>query len=231
MAKVFKMKNKHAVREKGSVPFAVVEAYKSIRTNLVYTLLHTDKKSFVVSSPSQGEGKSTTSVNIAVAFSQLGEKVLLVDADLRVPNIHRKLKISNQQGLSSLLVGMSTFEESVNHISNGLDVLTSGAIPPNPSELLSSEKMEMFISAAEKIYDRVVIDTPPIGVVSDALAFASKTAGVVLVVRSKNTTHDEVDKMVSAIEFSGAKVLGAVINGISNSNRKDKNDKYGKYGK
>ena len=108
--------------------------------------------------------------------------------------------------------------------------MTAGAIPPNPSELLSSEKMEMFISAAEKIYDRIIIDTPPIGVVSDALAFASKTAGVVLIVRSKKTTHDEVEKTVSAIEFSGAKVLGAVINGVSGSNLKHQNDKYGKYG-
>ncbi len=210
-----------------SVPFAVVEAYKAIRTNLLYTTSQSDKKSILISSSMQGEGKSTTAINIAITFSQLGEKVLLVDADLRIPTVHKKLRISNADGLSSVLVGLSTFEESVYNMGSNLDVISAGPIPPNPSELLCSQRMEEFIEAAEKIYDRIIIDSPPIGVVTDAVALGSKTAGVVLVVRGGKTTHDQVNKSLAALEFAQTKVLGVVINGGVNKNKSYKNNKYG----
>ncbi len=196
-----------------TVPFAVVEAYKAIRTNLLYTTSQSDRKSLLISSSNQGEGKSTSAVNIAITFSQLGEKVLLIDADLRLPTVHKKMRLSNASGLSSVLVGLSSFEDSVHSVGNDLDVLPAGPIPPNPSELLSSPKMQEFLDGVEKLYDRVIIDTPPIGVVSDAIALAPKTAGVVLVVRGGRTTHDQVDKSVSAIKFANANLLGVIING------------------
>lgn len=200
-----------------SIPFAVVEAYKAIRTNLIYTLSQSDKKSFLISSSLQGEGKSTTAVNIAITFSQLGERVLLVDADLRIPTVHKKLRLPNSDGLSSVLVGLSSFEESVHNIGSNLDVLPAGPIPPNPSELLSSQRMQDFIAGAENLYDRIIIDTPPVGVVSDAIALGSKTAGVVLVIRGGKTTHEQVEKSISAIKFANTRVLGVVINGGTKS--------------
>lgn len=211
-----------------SVPFAVVEAYKTIRTNLLYTTSQSSKKSVLISSSQQGEGKSTTAVNIAITFSQLGERVLLVDADLRIPTIHKKLRISNSDGLSSVLVGLSTFEESVQNIGSNLDIITAGPIPPNPSELLSSQMMDDFISNAEKIYDRIIIDSPPLGVVTDAVALGNKTAGVVLVVKGGKTTHDQVDKSLAALEFANTKVLGVIINGGVKKSKNYKSSQYGR---
>jgi capsular exopolysaccharide synthesis family protein len=158
----------------------------------------------------------------------LGEKVLLVDADLRIPTIHKKLRISNSDGLSSVLVGLSTFEESVQNIGPNLDIITAGPIPPNPSELLSSQMMDDFILAAEKIYDRIIIDSPPLGIVTDAVALGNKTAGVVLVVRGGKTTHDQVDKSLAALEFANTKVLGVIINGGVKKSKSYKSTQYGR---
>ena len=211
-----------------SIPFAVVEAYKSIRTNLLYTTSQSDKKTVLISSSNQGEGKSTTAVNIAITFSQLGEKVLLVDADLRIPTVHKKLRVSNAEGLSSVLVGLSSFDEAVHNIGNDLDVLPAGPTPPNPSELLSSPRMQEFLEGVENIYDRIIIDTPPVGVVSDAVALAPKTAGVVLVVRGGKTKHDQVEKSIAALEFANAKILGVIINGGAKKQYTYKGGRYGK---
>lgn len=195
------------------IPFAVVEAYKTIRTNLIYAMSQSSKRSFVVSSSNQGEGKSTTSVNIAIAFSQLGSRVLLVDADLRMPTVYKKMKLSNSEGLTSILAGLSTFDEAVHRINSNLDILTSGPIPPNPSELLSSVNMDDFLEKANGIYDYIIIDTPPVNVVSDAVVLTPKTAGAVLVVHGNTTTHEQLDKAIASLKFAEARLLGVVING------------------
>lgn len=216
MGNIFSKSNDSSSREVSSnrqVPFAVVEAYKTIRTNLVYAMSQSDKHSFVVSSSNQGEGKSTTSVNIAIAFSQLGSRVLLVDADLRMPTIYKKMKLSNSEGLTSILAGLGTFEEAVHKVNTNLDVLTSGPIPPNPSELLSSVKMDSFLEMANNMYDYIIIDTPPANIVSDAVVLAPKTAGAVIVVHGKSTTHEQLDKTVSSLKFADVRLLGVVING------------------
>lgn len=209
-----------------AVPFAVVESYKKIRTNLQFLLMPTARKIVSISSPIQAEGKSTTTVNTAIAFSQLGSKVLLIDADLRKPTIYKKMRISNSKGLSSVLVGFSTFEESVNHINPYLDVLVSGPTPPNPSELLGSDNMSRLLDALETQYDYIFIDTPPINIVSDALVLAPKTSGILLVIKSGSTTHEQFKKALSSIEFTGAHLLGAVLNGSKEVVKKGQ----GKYG-
>ncbi|MBQ7288528.1 MAG: CpsD/CapB family tyrosine-protein kinase [Clostridia bacterium] len=210
------------------LPFAVVEAYKTVRTNLQFVLAGHSKKQIVVSSPLMEEGKSTTAINMAIAFSQLGCKVLIVDADLRKPSVHKKLRVQNTDGLSSVLVDLCPFSDAVETINANLDVLTSGPLPPNPSELLSSERMKTLLRDLEQKYDYVFIDTPPVNIVSDALVLAPKTNGIILVVRDRSTTHEEMKKALNYIEFAKTHYLGTILNGATDSQNGNYRRKYSK---
>lgn len=203
-----------------TVPFAVVESYKAIRTNLMFLLSQTRSHTFEISSSLPGEGKSSCAVNLAIAFSQLGSKILLIDADLRKPSVYRKLRLQNAKGLSSVLVDFCTFQEAVMQINNNFDVLLSGPIPPNPSELLGSEQMTRLLDSVKDKYDYIIIDTPPINVVSDAVVLAAKTEGIVMIVQDKKTTHDEFQKAVSSLSFADARLLGVVLNSSAEKNAK-----------
>ncbi len=194
------------------VPFAVVEAYKAIRTNLMFLLSNGRGRVFEVSSPLPGEGKSSCALNLAIAFSQLGNRVLLIDADLRKPSIYRKLHLQNTKGLSSVLVGFCDFSDAVISANPNFDVLVSGPTPPNPSELLGSDSMSTLLNAVKEQYDYVVIDTPPINVVSDAVVLAPKTEGIVMVVQDRCTTHEQFKKSVASLSFAKARLLGVVLN-------------------
>lgn len=201
------------------VPFAIVEAYKTLRTNLMFILPHEGCKKVVISSSNVGEGKSTTSINLAIAFAQMGSKVLLIDADMRRPSIYKKLKLANTKGLSSYLVGFCELDDIVSKVNPYLDVITSGPIPPNPSEMLGSAKMDELLEALSESYDYIFMDMPPVNVVSDALILATKTDGMIFVIQDLITTHDDVQKAFSSIEFASVKLLGLVLNGSSKNLR------------
>lgn len=200
------------ISESRHVPFAVVEAYKAIRTNLTFLLSASDTKVFGITSPEAGEGKSTTAVNMAIAFSQLGDKVLLIDADMRRSSIHKKLKIENVAGLSNILAGFNKYSEVINHISETLDVITAGQVPPNPSELLGSARFKELVESVGKEYSYVIIDTPPVDVVTDALVIAPCTAGLVLVVKDQVTPTDSISRVIEAAKFADINILGAIMN-------------------
>ncbi len=200
------------ISESRHVPFAVVEAYKTIRTNLTFLLSSSETKVFGITSPEAGEGKSTTSVNMAIAFSQLGDKVLLIDADMRKSSIHKKLKLENNAGLSNVLAGFNKHSEVINHISETFDVITAGQVPPNPSELLGSVRFKELIEAVGKEYSYVIIDTPPVDVVTDALVIAPQTSGLVLVVKDQTTPTDSIQRAIDAAKFANINLLGAVMN-------------------
>lgn len=206
--------NKKAVARSGHSPFAVVEAYNTIRTNLLFVLSQHKGKAFAVSSSSPGEGKSTTALNVASSFSQLGSKVLLIDADMRKPILHKKANIQNTKGLSSVLVGFCQKEETIHEINPHLFLMPSGPTPPNPGELLASNAFNELLTALKEEYDYIIIDTPPINVVSDALVVAPLTDGIVLVARDKTTYHEEFKSAVASIEFANIKILGVVINAL-----------------
>ena len=173
--------------------FAIVEGYKIARTNLVFSLTASENNAVAITSWSKGEGKSTATVNIAISFAKMGKKVLLIDTDLRRPNVHNLLKIGNESGVSEIIGQLNTFEASVNRdVIANLDVLTSGAIPPNPSELLASAAFEQLITRLKEEYDYIIMDTPPLGVVADTLLLKEFVAGYVLVVREKITTHGDI---------------------------------------
>ncbi len=203
-----------------TVPFAVVESYKAIRTNLMFLLSNSKSRTIAISSSLPGEGKSSCAVNLAIAFSQLGNKVLLIDADLRKPSVYRKLRLQNTKGLSSVLVGFCEFSEAAININPNFDVLVSGPTPPNPSELLGSEQMSALLDALKDRYDYIIIDTPPVNVVSDAVVLAPKTEGLVMVIQDRKTTHDQFKKAVSSLSFAKVRLLGVILNSSSDKSAK-----------
>lgn len=206
------------------IPFAIIESYKAIRTNLSFLLLSAKNNVVVITSPNSGEGKSTTAVNMAIAFSQLGERVLLIDGDMRRSSLHKKLKLENDDGLSNVLAGMASLEECLKKINDNLYFLPSGKIPPNPSELLGSAAFGELIEKVAPAYNCVIIDTPPMNVVSDTLVVAPHTAGVVLVVRDGQTQNEDVKRVIEASKLANMKILGVVING--NKETHGRNYKY-----
>lgn len=226
---------KNAIITGKKIPFAIIEAYKNIRTSIDFLLADEEKNTFTVTSANAVEGKSTTSSNLAVAFSQLEKKVLLIDADLRRASIHKKFNIENKSGLSNVIINEAEFEDVVVKVKPYLHILTAGKLPPNPSELLGSKRFEEFLNKASEEYDYVIVDTPPLNVVTDSMLVAPLTGGVVLVVRDGYTPHYSIEKAIADIEFAGIKILGAVMNGVNAGNkknyiyRKTGNESYGKY--
>ncbi len=224
-------KHKYSTLLDKELSFQATEAYKTLRTNLVFSLATKGKKVMAVTSAMQHEGKSTLCANLALTFAQMQARVLVIDADLRKPVQHKLFKLKNKEGLSTLLAGMSSFKAVVNEdIIPGLDVVTSGPIPPNPSEMLASENMKQLLSELSNYYDYIIIDTPPVNVVTDALTMSDSIAGVVLAAMSGVSTYDAYQHALEAIEFAKCSVLGTVITKVPVSNGKGGYKRYGRYG-
>lgn len=220
---------KPAMLEK-NVSFNVVESYKSMRTNLLFALSTSENKAFVISSANPDEGKSTTAVNVAITLAQGNHKVLLCDGDLRKPVQAANFGVKNKKGLSSLLSKMSEIMDCIQSTDiENLDLLPSGEIPPNPSELLGSSRMEEALKQLSERYDYIIIDAPPINVVSDALNLSRFVAGIMVVVKYGSTTFDDVENAMNRIQLADMKHLGFVLNNIQTKHRSGYYSKYGKY--
>ena len=234
-----KKKGKHRTDPRGlltdkDVPFNVVESYKTIRTNILFTAADSDKKVIAVSSPNPGEGKSTSAANLAIALAQTGSAVLLIDADMRKPVQHRTFRIKNDEGLSTLIIKKSSMAKSVkSNVINNLDLLPSGPLPPNPSELLSTDNFKALLEMFAKNYDYVIIDTPPVNVVSDAMVMKDSITGIMLVIRYAMTTYEELSTCMKQINLAQVNMLGFVMNDVHHNhgaayyNYKYKYKKYG----
>ena len=175
----------------------------------------------------QSEGKSITAANLAISYAQTDRKVLLIDCDLRRPKMSRLLKVSNTVGLSNVLLEPFLLDTAI--VSTGLpnlDVILSGDIPPNPSELLSSPRMARLLAEMRKRYDFIILDTPPINMVIDAVVLAPNTDGVLFVVRSGQSERGAVIHAVEQLEYAKAKILGFVLNDVE---LESTNYGYGKY--
>lgn len=208
-----------AISEKSK--FAIVESYKSARSNIMFSLSAEDQKVFAVTSYAKGEGKSTVSANLAISFSKMERRVLLVDCDLRRPNMHNIFKVENTVGLSNIIGKMADFEDAVKHdVLPNLDILPSGTIPPNPSELLCSPGFEKMINSLIDEYDYIIFDTPPIGVVADALLLKDRVAGYVVVLRERSTTHGDIQKMLESIKLADTKILGFIKVGCTQNKKR-----------
>ena len=207
--------------------FAIVEGYKIARTNLVFSLTALDNNCAAVTSWSKGEGKSTATVNLAISFAKMKKRVLLIDTDLRRPNLHNLLKLNNESGVSDICAQLADFDKVVQRdVISYLDILTSGAIPPNPSELIASTNFTNLVNEAKEKYDYVILDTPPLGVVADTLLLKDFVAGYVMVVRERVTTHGDIENALQHIKLADSKVLGFLKVGCSLRKRGYKYNKY-----
>lgn len=194
--------------------FYVQEAYKTLRTNIQFSLSAGSSKKFCITSSLAGEGKSITILNLAISFAQTGQRVLLIDADLRRPNQARLLIEKASPGLSNILAGLCDPEETIHkNVYPNLDVIFSGEIPPNPSELLGSPRMGKLIDRMSDRYDYIMVDTPPVDIVSDACIVANVLEGVLFLVRQNRTDKEAIAKGVKQLELAGVKLMGFVMNG------------------
>ncbi len=189
------------------------ECLRKIRTNLKYSLIDSSSnKIIVVSSSNPGEGKSTIVANLAFNMYQDNKRVLVIDADLRKPSVHKKFKITNEYGLTNILIHEKKFKEVVEEYKKGIDVITSGPIPPNPCELLGAESFTKFLDEVKKSYDYIIIDVPPIVSVADTQVVMNKADGLILVVRNDKTTKTDLLKAKKIIDMTNIKLLGSILN-------------------
>ena len=197
-----------------SYPDSVIsEQFRMIQTNIKFSLAGEKSKVILITSPSDGEGKSTTASNLAITLSQQKEKVLLIDANLRNPALHSFFNNSNVNGLVDVLSGRIPFHDAITHTEVGrLDLLPSGQIPDNPVELLGSQKMQELLSSALRSYNTILIDSKAILDVTDTKLLANQCDGVVLVIQYGKTKFDEAANAKKVLEFAKAKLVGVVMN-------------------
>ena len=191
------------------------EAYKVIRTSIQFAKAGNSLKTIAITSCTPDEGKSTTAANLAIVLTQTGKRVLLMDCDMRNPTVHKNFKLSNKVGLSSCISLGTELAEAVQETEiENLDALTSGVIPPNPSELLGSERMQAILARAQEEYDYVLLDTPPVLPVTDTLVLGSLVDGLILVLDSGEIKVEMARDVKNQLMHAGANILGVVLNKV-----------------
>lgn len=198
----------------------VSEAYRTLRTNIQYSSFDKQIKTIVVTSAEAAEGKSTVSGNLALSFAQNEKKVILIDCDLRKPSVHKNFRLSNLSGLSEVLIGKEKLEEVIQSRNENLDVLTSGKIPPNPSEMLSSSAMTNLIEELKEKYDLIILDSAPVQAVTDAQILSTKVDGTILVIRAQRTSRESVIEAKNLLAKVDANILGTVLHAVENTRGK-----------
>ncbi|OZT76877.1 CpsD/CapB family tyrosine-protein kinase [Salinicoccus roseus] len=207
----------------------VSEQFRTVRTNIMYSNIDTEIKTVLVTSATPGAGKSTTAANLAVAYAQSGKRTVLIDADLRRPTMHYTFEMTNQRGMSTAIVNDVPVENIVRETEiENLDLITSGPIPPNPSELLSSNKMMHLLRTFSMHYDMVIIDSPPLLAVTDAQVLSKITDGTVLVTNVAENNRDRLLEAKDLLNKADANILGVVMNNKKMNTKKD--DYYYYYG-
>ncbi|MFJ7934415.1 CpsD/CapB family tyrosine-protein kinase [Sporosarcina sp. NPDC096371] len=192
------------------------EQYRTIRTNINFSMPDQELKTLLFTSALPRDGKSTTAANVAIVFAQEGKKVLLIDADMRKPTVHQSFKLINGLGLSNVLTRQAGIFDVVEESgTEGLDIITCGTIPPNPAELLSSQMMETILEELEKKYDLVIFDSPPVLTVADAQILANRCDGTVLVINSGTTGKDSAVRAKEVLVSSKAHLIGAILNDVA----------------
>lgn len=210
--------------------FAATEAYKLLRTNIQFSFSTETKCPVIgVTSSLRGEGKSTTSINLAVALAETGKRVLLIDADMRLPSVAEKLNLELSPGLSNLLVEQLGMKQKFSNVET-LDILTAGNPPPNPSELLGGQRMESFLNEQKQNYAYIVMDLPPVTSVSDALTVSRVLDGLLLVIRGDYASKKALNETLRQMKLANVHIIGFVYT-FAGGRGKGYYSKYGKYGK
>ena len=209
-----------------NLSFGASEAYKLLRINLAFSMADADQCRVIgVTSAQRGEGKSTTSINLAYTLAQSGKRILLLEADMRIPVLESVFHLKKAPGLSQVLAGMTPLQETIYEVPmlQNVSILPAGEIPPNPSELLSSKKMEAILKALTSVFEYIIIDLPPVNAVSDSLAVSRLLSGMVMVVRQDYCDQQALAEAMQHMELLDVKVLGFVFNCAEK--------RYKKYGK
>ncbi|WP_439443086.1 CpsD/CapB family tyrosine-protein kinase [Listeria aquatica] len=194
----------------------VSEQFKTIRTSIDFSAVDSAFQTILVTSPEAGSGKSTIAANLAIVYAQQGKKILLIDGDLRKPTVHKTFFKNMYCGLSNVLTDQIELNQACQKTEiDNLSVLTSGAIPPNPNEMLSSNKMTAMLEELKREYDLIIVDTPPVTIVSDALVIAQEIDGVILTVRYGVTLKERIKQAVEQINMTRTPIIGTVLNGVS----------------
>ena len=239
MGRLFGRKQKNTKRESASkmigrsLSFAATEAYKLLRANLMFALPDERRCRVIgITSSESGEGKSITALNLSYMLAEDGNKVMLVEADMRLPGIHKRLSINQSPGLSNLLAGLCNGNVIVQKTSlhDRIRVVACGDVPPNPSELLGSEQMKITIDVFSQSFDFVVLDLPPVNEVSDALVASRLTDGILMVVRQNQTTRHDLETAMRRLKYGEAKLLGFVMTCAESGNKAYKKYSYYGYG-
>lgn len=197
--------------------FAVAEAYKSLRTNLLFTKVGTGCQKIVITSAMENEGKTVNCINLAITLAQNGLKVLIIDADMRKPMVANDLELERFEGLSNVVAGLTkkkVLDYVIKTKYENLSVLGAGDIPPNPAELLASKQMEPLLNSLESSFDYILIDTPPVTLLTDAVVLASLVQGYLFVVRSKQVPIEQVKKAVTRLKQVDANIIGFILNDV-----------------
>ncbi len=212
-------------------PFAIKEAYNSIRTKLIFTGKGEKCPVFAVTSSLASDGKSTNAVSLAVSIAMAEQRVLLIDADMRKPSVHRYFGLECKNGLSEILAGLTTEIKLRSTDTEGLSVLTAGQIPPNPAELLGSKQLDMLLDYVRQYFDYVIIDTPPAGILSDAATIAKYCDATLYVVRQDLANSTQILNAIQSLVSVGTDIIGCVLNQTqAGTTRYGYGSKYGSYG-
>ena len=204
-----KIVSRHKLLLTEKTPFVIQEAFKSLRTNVMFSLPGAGCKCVGVTSPCPGDGKSTTAANLALSLAQIGKRVILVDSDMRLPTVAGSLRIALSPGLSDFLVGQARIEDCIRQLDAfGISVMPAGSIPPDPTGLLEARQIDHLFAAFRNIYDYVIVDLPPVTTVPDAAILSKYLDGYLLVVRQKQTRHRDVVQMLKQLNLAESKLLG-----------------------
>lgn len=229
---ISKINRKRVLNDSSS--FDVRESFNELRTNVLFSLTNKGAKKVLITSSLASEGKSTTALNMAISFAETGVKTLIVDCDLRRPNQGKLLDDKEKKGLSNILVNDCKISDALHETRyKNLDVVLTGSTPPNPTELLSSDGMKAFIDEMSEKYDYIILDTPPINMVTDAAILSSLVNGVIVVCRQYVTEKKILASAIEKLQFVDAKIIGIVLNDVSSSKAsygKYARSKYSKYG-